>query len=1174
MDYLPVKRSVIIFTAVFYFVGVATFDVVKKPGSKKTTRSAYTDSCALHLDNDGKSSLVDYSDLTLLGEGVNFHGPGTCITYGAVNKALKIAIEYTPLRRPDNEWSQDELATVGELFLEVSRILAKYYGLNPYQIIENLPLLDTSHTDLIHFCPDYLSPINCYPGRYRRHDGLCNNLEHPTWGARFTSFNRMLPPVYGDGISEPRLGYDGYPLPNPRKISALVHNDEVYHDHAVTLMVVAWGQFMDHDFTLQGTPLDPNTKNEFEDCCHRPSDARSRYCMNLEIPADDHFYGKYGVTCQDFVRGFPGVPHGCRLGARSQFNQLTATIDGNTVYGVSESVSRGLRTGYGGLLKMNKFLNKFGLKDLLPPRTENADEGCARPDENSFCFLAGEIRVNEQLILASIHTLMAREHNRIAYELALINPHWDDDQIYHEARHIVVAMIQHITFNEFLPVLLGKEIMKKFDLLLQKEGYWNGYDKNVNPGIIGAFATAAFRFGHSLLPTNVERWSRSHKHITSTRLSDLIRQPFQLYEPGVMDQYYIGLSNQVAQAMDDFVTGEVTNLLFKKAGSPFGVDLASFNLLRAREFGIPGYMQYRRYCGIPEINDWDDLLGSMSNATVFKYKNVYRHPEDIDLWSGGVVERALPGSILGPTFACIIATQFSNVRKGDRFWYELQGQPSSFSHEQLAEIRKVRLARVICDNSDTIDTLQMYPMVLPDHQINPRVSCKSSILPYMDLTKWADLTYPSTFQKSITSVRPLPYPQSSIPIPHSKNGKYIPEAAFARLREALSTGRYSGYFVAPHLKAPEALLPGGAKPLPTRRPVILSQEYLNNDQGGNVYFPETILNKRISEVSQLLESYQPYSSDASVYRDLQTIMDFLPIQEKSLNGFIPTEGPLGNITMYELFQLAGSYIDESHFPVEHLSPQDNSLGLYDLSLLASENRVSKSFSNDTSGKIFLVESKHDGKDVLKEITGKKSKRPKRSFENENIQTLEDLNKASDVQKLKKLNIKKNTNVENTHQKVTSDLFTHKPAKEFQSIQMTDRFSTLNPVTADTADNPSSLTNSVLEPLENEQSIASNTLTLTSERGAIPETSATSSMGNFAKTKQELQESIEEAVKTMKAFDSSFLELQKKIEGAKGFFKDSDPQFKNIKALLNVEVPKLNITVIKPHDIHFLDYEKP
>lgn len=81
----------------------------------------------------------------------------------------------------------------------------------------------------------------------------------------------------------------------------------------------------------------------------------------------------------------------------------------------------------------------------------------------------GEIRVNEQLVLTCMHTLMAREHNRVAHGLSQVNPHWDDETLYQEARRIVVAVIQHITYNEFLPIILGKEVMEKFGLLTQKE---------------------------------------------------------------------------------------------------------------------------------------------------------------------------------------------------------------------------------------------------------------------------------------------------------------------------------------------------------------------------------------------------------------------------------------------------------------------------------------------------------------------------------------------------------------------------------------------------------------------------------------------------------------------------------------------------------------------------------
>lgn len=81
----------------------------------------------------------------------------------------------------------------------------------------------------------------------------------------------------------------------------------------------------------------------------------------------------------------------------------------------------------------------------------------------------GEIRVNEQLVLTCMHTLMARQHNTVAKELAKVNPHWDDETLYQEARRINIATIQHITYNEFLPIILGKDVMEKFGLLLQNE---------------------------------------------------------------------------------------------------------------------------------------------------------------------------------------------------------------------------------------------------------------------------------------------------------------------------------------------------------------------------------------------------------------------------------------------------------------------------------------------------------------------------------------------------------------------------------------------------------------------------------------------------------------------------------------------------------------------------------
>lgn len=603
----------------------------------------------------------------------------------------------------------------------------------------NLPSVDISGlvppAPLIRSCRETEEHRACNArNRFRTISGHCNNLRRPDFGRSNTVFARMLPAGYDDSISEPRKrSVSGESLPSPRTISTTIHND-ISHLHArYTLMVMQFGQFLDHDITF--TPVNKGFQNSILDC--RDCEAQQRVhpeCLPIPVPDNDPFYPSVNISsgrpfCIAFTRSLPGQQ---TLGAREQINQNTAYLDASHIYGQELCSARELRTNQNGHLNVTS--HPIRGKPLLPQSTGvpecKADSG--------RCFMAGDTRSSEQPGLAVVHTIWMREHNRIADGLGEINPHWDDERLYQEARRIVIGEWQHVVFNEFLPRVLGWNAMRLYSLTLKPEGFYGEYDGNCNPGVLNEFASAAFRFGHSLIRRSLLRMDTSFsENHDGVELRRSFFNPDMLLEFQMIDELVRGMISTPMETLDNFLTEEITNHLFEDATIPFsGLDLAALNIQRAREHGIRPYNEYRAICNLKRARTFTDLSREIKPELIEKLQRVYSSVEDIDLFTGGLCETPLQGGIIGPTFGCIIGLQFSFARKCDRFWYETSNPNVAFTEKQLSEIRQVTMASLICQNCDVVEQIQRGVFDMPHDFLNPRVPCGA--VARVNLQEWRD----------------------------------------------------------------------------------------------------------------------------------------------------------------------------------------------------------------------------------------------------------------------------------------------------------------------------------------------------------------------------------------------------------------------------------------------------
>ncbi|XP_072930563.1 peroxidasin [Epargyreus clarus] len=577
----------------------------------------------------------------------------------------------------------------------------------------------------------------CFHLIFRSIDGSCNNFAHPTWGASLTGFRRLLYPIYENGFSQPvgwnkEIKYNGFVLPSARLISTtIITTTEISQDIKITHITMQWGQWLDHDLDHSLPSVSSQTWDGVD--CKKTCDYAAP-CFPIDVPDNDERITNR--RCIDFVRtsavcgsGMTSVLFG-KLQPREQINQLTSYIDASQVYGFEQTVADDLRdlSNDTGLLRVGaQFPEK---KPLLPTTGLNVMD-CRRNLEESArnCFVAGDIRANEQIGLTAMHTIFMREHNRVATELKHFNPQWDGDKIYQEARKVVGAEMQVITYEHWLPLILGPEGMEEL-------GQYKGYDPQVNPSISNVFATAAFRFGHSIINPLLHRYDENFETIPEGHL--LLRHaffsPWRITDEGGVDPLLRGLFTTPAKLKTpkQNLNSELTEKLFHTAHA-VALDLAAINIQRSRDHAIPPYTKWREVCNMSEVNTFDDLANEISDKTVRdKLENLYGSVHNIDVWVGGILEDQVENGKVGPLFRCLLIEQFKRLRDGDRFWYE---NPEIFKPEQRRQIKKITLARVLCDNGDKIDTISENVFLLPEVQ-DGLISCED--LPSMDLRFWTE----------------------------------------------------------------------------------------------------------------------------------------------------------------------------------------------------------------------------------------------------------------------------------------------------------------------------------------------------------------------------------------------------------------------------------------------------
>jgi len=457
---------------------------------------------------------------------------------------------------------------------------------------------------------------------FRTLDGSGNNLRHPDWGRANTLYLRVAPTNYADGISSMANG------PSIRYVSNRVFNDigqNIFSKDGVTQWGWVWGQFIDHDFGLRD---------------ERPAES-APIGFDQADPLE-------GFTNDLGAIGFARTPAAPGTGVstpRQQVNTLSSYIDASNVYGVDRNRLEWLRVGpvdgdmsNNGprlMLTDDGFLPRVGARGdpSTAPAMDLMGPLAGMPNN---AVVAGDVRANENIALTSLHTLFAREHNRI---VASLPSSLSAEERFQIARRVVGAEVEYITYTQFLPAL-GVRLDP-----------YHGYDPAVNPGLSNEFAVVGYR-AHSMIhgefDTTVPAGTYTDAQLAAFAAQQVAVEPdgdqvtleiplaAAFGNPDLLQDLGLGpVFQSLSQRQyenDEQIDNALRSVLFQipKPGiadpSVCGVplvnpdcfsgvsDLGAIDVARGRDHGLPTYNDLRRAYGLAPKTSFVDVTGEATQS--------------------------------------------------------------------------------------------------------------------------------------------------------------------------------------------------------------------------------------------------------------------------------------------------------------------------------------------------------------------------------------------------------------------------------------------------------------------------------------------------------------------------------------------------------------------------------